>query len=169
METNLAALFGVEIRRRVFEECFPRLLQCIATLTEEQLWYRPNQISNSVGNLALHLHGNLRQWVCSTLGEQKDVRERQLEFDERGPISATTLNQMLLELEQELRSILMDVPADALLKEYGVQGYRETGMAILIHITEHFSYHVGQATYIVKMLSGNETNYYSDHDLDAHG
>jgi len=77
---QFSEVFIEEIKRRLFIECFPRLEQCLHTLTEEDIWYRPNANSNSVGNITLHLCGNVRQWVIAGLGGHQDVRERQKEL-----------------------------------------------------------------------------------------
>ena len=163
----LTAAFITEIKRRLFEESMFRLKKCLAELTEEQIWYRPNKASNSVGNLVLHLHGNVRHWIVAGLGKNKDVRERQKEFDEPGPVP---VEEMLTDMEQlmtEVDAILNQTTANDLLEVRNVQGYQESGLSILVHITEHFSYHVGQMTYIVKMLKDKDMGYYEGHDLDA--
>jgi len=165
--TTLTTAFITEIKRRLFEESMFRLKKCLAELTEAQIWYRPNKASNSVGNLVLHLHGNVRQWVVAGLGKNKDVRERQQEFDEQGPVPTP---QLLADMEQlmiEVNTILDNTTSTDLLKVRNVQGYQESGLSILVHITEHFSYHVGQMTYIVKMLKDKDMGYYDGHDLEA--
>lgn len=163
----LTNAFITEIKRRLFEENIPRLEKCVNQLSDEQIWYRPNTSSNSVGNLVLHLHGNVRQWVVAGLGKNKDVRERQKEFDEQGPVPKETMLQDMRQLMLEVEQILNKTTSDDLLEIRNVQGYRESGLSILVHITEHFSYHVGQMTYIVKMLKNKDMGYYAGHNLDA--
>src|SRR6187431_723775 len=63
----------------------PRLTQCVKQLSEEDLWWRPNEASNSVGNLILHLVGNMRQWIVGGLGGIPTHRDRDSEFADRGP------------------------------------------------------------------------------------
>lgn len=171
MSTNssatLSSVFIEEIKRRIFGECFPRLEKCLNELTAEQIWYRPNASSNSVGNLVLHLQGNIRQWVVAGLGKKEDVRERQKEFDEQGPVSSDKMLKDMKGLLQEVAQILNSTSTDDLLEVRNVQGYEESGLSILVHVTEHFSYHVGQMTYIVKMLKDKDMAYYAGHDLDA--
>ena len=167
--TELTTAFIAEIKRRLFEENIPRLKKCLSELTTEQIWYRPNNSSNSVGNLVLHLQGNVRQWVVAGLGKNPDVRERQLEFDEKGPVPIKKMLDDLDKLMMEVTTILNKVTATDLLEVRNVQAYQESGLSILIHITEHFSYHVGQMTYIVKMLKDQDMGYYDGHDLEAKG
>ena len=84
-----------ETRRRLFSESVPRLKKCVELLSEAEIWHRPNSHSNSVGNLVLHLCGNVRQWILSGLGREKDSRERQKEFDEKGPVPKAQLLRLL--------------------------------------------------------------------------
>ena len=165
--TTLTTAFIAEIKRRLFEESMVRLKKCLAELTEAQIWYRPNKSSNSIGNLVLHLHGNVRQWVVAGLGKNKDVRERQLEFDEQGPVSTKKMLADMDQLMVEVNAILDNTTSDDLLEVRNVQGFQESGLSILVHITEHFSYHVGQMTYIVKMLKDKDMGYYDGHNLEA--
>jgi len=165
MDQQIATIFLAEIERRLFAECFPRLTKCISMLSEEQIWSRPNQISNSLGNIVLHLKGNTRQWMGTTFGGRSDDRRRAAEFSESGPLPKAHLLRMVSELQTDLEGIFKEIKQEDLLKEYDVQVYRETGLAILVHVTEHFSYHVGQATYLVKMLTGRPTGYYEGQDL----
>ncbi len=163
----LTTVFIAEIKRRLFEENVFRLKKCLAELTDEQIWYRPNMASNSVGNLVLHLHGNVRQWVVAGLGKNKDVRERQEEFDEQGPVPVAKMLADIDQLMLEVDAILDNTIVADLLEVRNVQGFQESGLSILVHITEHFSYHVGQMTYIVKMLKVKDMGYYDGHDLEA--
>ncbi len=160
-------LLIAEIRRRLLGEGAPRIRKCLAELDEAEIWFRPNEHSNAVGNLVLHLCGNVRQWIVSALGAYPDVRQRQLEFDERGPISAAELVRRLDEVMAEVEKVLDRLTPDKILEEYQVQGYRETGLSILVHVTEHFSYHVGQITYFVKWRKNMDVGYYKGVDLDV--
>ena len=155
-----------EIQRRLFDECQSRVHTCLDNLTLQEVWYRPNEHSNSVGNLVLHLCGNLRQWVLSTLGGKPDDRERQKEFDTRTAVENNQLKAQLDAVLGEVKQCLDTATAEDLLKSYRVQGFDETGVAILIHITEHFSYHVGQMTYFVKATKDKDIGYYKGLDLD---
>ncbi len=54
--------------------------ECVTPLTEEQVWWRPNEASNSIGNLLLHLEGNVRQWLITSFNSKDDARDRPAEF-----------------------------------------------------------------------------------------
>ena len=156
-----------EIRRRLLQEGQERVLKCLDLLTEQEIWYRPNEHSNSVGNLVLHLCGNVRQWLHATLGGEPDIRRRQEEFDSREAKPKEELKTMVKSLMQQSGSILDACTPAMLTRSYRVQGLDETGVAILIHISEHWSYHVGQITYFAKAQKDIDVGYYAGQDLDA--
>ncbi|MFQ5640370.1 MAG: DinB family protein [bacterium] len=162
---KLAQAFIAECERRLFEESLPRLKKCLAQLTEAEIWYRPNSETVSVGNLVLHLCGNVRQWILSGLGNAPDTRKRSQEFAEKGPIATERLIRQLEDTLTEVRDVLSTLhPADLLTKR-PVQAFEESGVAILVHVVEHFSYHVGQIAYFVKSSKAIDLQYYPGIDL----
>jgi uncharacterized damage-inducible protein DinB len=156
-----------QFRERVFCESVPRLKKCLAELSDEEIWSRPNENSNAIGNLVLHLCGNARQWILSGLGGMPDKRERQKEFDQRTIIPKADLLKLLDDLVVELDSLLDKITAIELLRVRPVQIYQETGVSILIHVIEHFSYHVGQMTYAVKYMKNKQMGYYGGQNLSG--
>jgi uncharacterized damage-inducible protein DinB len=167
MEKQLLKTTVKEVKRRMFEESVPRIKKCLAQLSEEEIWWRPNAETVSVGNLVLHLNGNVRQWILSGLGKQPDHRQRQAEFDEKGPVPTEKLLSCLDELEKEVNIVLDQITSDDLVNIHAVQGFQESGMAILLHVTEHFSYHTGQITWMVKASKAVDMKYYGGMDLEA--
>jgi len=151
-----------EVKRRILEESIPRIGICVEKLTDEQVWWRPNAESNSVGNLILHLCGNAGQWILSGVAGQPDIRQRQLEFDEKGPIPRADLLSLLEQTALEIRPIIEQVQPDEFIQSRKVQVFEESVLAILIHVTEHFSYHTGQITWITKMLTEDQVGFYED-------
>ncbi|MCU0349050.1 MAG: DUF1572 domain-containing protein [Saprospiraceae bacterium] len=166
---DFCVLMTREVRRRMIAESIPRIKQCLAELTVEEVWYRPNENSNSVGNLVLHLCGNVRQWLLGGLGGYTDNRRRQQEFDERGPIPTSVLVRHLDELAEEVEKVLARLTTERLMQNVDVQGFKENGVGVLVHVVEHFSYHTGQITYYVKWRKNINTNYYGGINLDAVG
>ncbi|NIR47590.1 DUF1572 domain-containing protein [candidate division KSB1 bacterium] len=155
----------VECERRLFDESLPRLKKCLSLLTEDEIWFRPNDETVSVGNLVLHLCGNVRQWIMSGLGGAKDTRERSKEFSEQGPLPMGQLERRLEETMAEVRRVLRELDPTTLLEKRPVQAFEESGISILVHVVEHFSYHVGQITYFVKSTKGVDLQYYQGVDL----
>jgi len=166
LDQSFLQLFTTEIKRRLFEESQARLERCLNELSEDDIWWRPNENSNSVGNLVLHLCGNARQWILSGLGGALDERKRQTEFDERGPIPRAELILKVQQVMAEIDAVLDRLVPQDLERPIVVQGFQETGMSILIHVVEHFSYHVGQMAYIVKARLDKQTNFYEGINLE---
>lgn len=161
-QPTIENLLIAETKRRLFEEGIPRIKKCLAQLSETDIWYRPNGNSNSVGNLVLHLCGNVRQWIVAGLGHQQDTRTRDAEFEEKGPVSTEILIEMLDKLKQDVDAVLNKIKMKDFTKKHDVQVYQETGVSILVHVVEHFSYHVGQITYFTKWRKDVDTQYYSE-------
>lgn len=158
-----------ECRRRLVEESLPRARKCLSLLSEEDVWHRPNDETASVGNLLLHLSGNVRQWIVSGLGAAPDRRLRQKEFDERGPLPKKELLERLEATLEEACRVLDSLDAASLLERRTVQGFEVSGVSILVHVVEHFSYHVGQITYFTKSRKNVDLKYYGKRDLDRTG
>ena len=162
-------LLIADIKRRLIVESVPRIHKCLNNLSLEEIWHRHNEHTNSVGNLVLHLCGNVRQYLLSGIEGQEDVRARDLEFSEKGPIEKEVLTKELDALMDEVTAALDGISAEDLIREVGVQGFQENVTSILIHVTEHFSYHVGQITFYTKFIKDIDTGYYAGLDLNAKG
>lgn len=161
-------LFINEVKRRLMQEGVPRIRKCLSLLSEEEIWQRKNEYTNSVGNLVLHLCGNVRQWVISGMGGAADERRREEEFAEQGPIPSAELLERLDRLMEEVEEVLDKLPPHSLLDPKHIQGFDENGVSVLVHVVEHFSYHVGQITYIVKSTKKVDTAYYNGIDTGVH-
>ena len=167
-DPGLARLLIEESRRRLIGESLPRLRRCLAAMTADEIWWRPNDASNSAGNLVLHLCGNARQWILGGLGGAPDHRDRDAEFAEGGPIARADLLGRLESTMAEIDALLARIDPADLARVRPVQCYEESGVAILVHVVEHFSYHVGQVGYALKARKAIDLGYYANHDLTAH-
>jgi uncharacterized damage-inducible protein DinB len=139
---------------RYFEQYLGKIRDCVALLDEQQVWWRPNEACNSVGNLLLHLRGNLSQWVLATLGGEAYERHRGEEFRARGGAPKAELVDGLAETVAAVRSVLRGLDTDALARPHHVQGYDTDGAGIVFHVVEHMSYHTGQIVAATKQLTG---------------
>jgi len=166
---RLVELLHVEIHRRLIKESIPRIEQCLELLSEDDIWYRENEEMNSVGNLVLHLCGNVRQYFISSIGGMEDQRKRKDEFLLSSRVNKKYLLEDLSRLAIEIKDALPAVTEEELLRERKVQGFSETGMSIVVHIIEHFSYHTGQIAYYTKQVTGEDLKFYGDLDLDVTG
>jgi len=154
-------------RAKLLDSYWPRLRTCVESLTPDQLWWRPNDASNSIGNLVLHLDGNVRQWLVASFNRQPDTRQRPAEFAERDCIPAAALLDRLAATLDEAGGVLSRLTADDLAAPMQIQGYHVTGLAAVYQVVEHFGLHYGQTVYITKMLLARDLRFYKE--LNATG
>lgn len=147
----------------------PRIINCLNRLTEQQVWQKPNSQTNSIGNLILHLCGNIRQYAISSLGGSSDVRIRDEEFSVTGGPTKAELFAKLEATVAEAVSTINTISETELMRERSVQGFTYTGIGIMVHVTEHFSYHVGQIALYTKLLKNEDLGFYADMDLNVTG
>ena len=131
---------------------------CVCSLTEEQLWWRPNEASNSIGNLLLHLNGNLGQGIVAPFNRKEDARNRPLEFSERGPVPVGGLLARLAGTVEEAGATLARLTPADLEATYEIQGNTVTGLYAVYRSVEHFAMHYGQIAYIVRKRSRTATS-----------
>jgi uncharacterized damage-inducible protein DinB len=163
---NLSEMLRKEFDRRVFEESVVRIRKSIGILSEEEVWHAYNQHTNSVGNLILHLEGNVIQWICSGIGREKDDRHRDQEFVPHQGILKRDLMTRLNMLRERTTNTLTGVTDTMLLEKRKVQGFDETVLSIIIHVIEHFSYHTGQIALIAKEKKNCDLAFYGKVDLN---
>jgi uncharacterized damage-inducible protein DinB len=152
--------FLAEARRHLREDYLPKIERCLERLTDEQVWRRASERSNSVGNLLLHLEGNLRQWVVSGAGGARDARVRDREFAERRHVPREELLCALRAAVSEADEALARLDPAALLERRRVQGLDVTLLAAVFHAVEHFSMHTGQVILLTKMLADEDLAFY---------
>jgi uncharacterized damage-inducible protein DinB len=152
--SSVAAAFVDQSRRYLVEDFLPRILTALDRLSDADLWWRPNEASNSAGNLVLHVCGNARQWIVGGVGGAPDTRERQVEFDARGGVTRAELVALLERTFADLDRTLRGLDAARLLERRVVQGQDVTVLEIILHVVEHVSHHTGQLLWIAKARSG---------------
>lgn len=158
-----------DVTRRLFTEGTTRIKNCLSHLSIDQIWHKQNANTNSVGNLILHLCGNVSQYILHGIDGQPDTRQRALEFSTPGPLPTQELINKLNHLETAVTAALNRIQPSHLTQDRHVQGFDENVISILVHVTEHFSYHVGQITYYTKYILDVDTGYYAGMDLDVTG
>jgi hypothetical protein len=164
---NLQTEFLGFSREKLLEQYWPRLRRCVEELSDEQVWWRPNDASNSIGNLILHLNGNVRQWLVASFKRLDDHRERPAEFRERRLIPASVLLEKLGATLTDASEVLASLSEADLLTTFEIQGYTVTGLHAVYQVVEHFGLHYGQIVYITKLLRGEDLGFYRE--LDATG
>jgi uncharacterized damage-inducible protein DinB len=158
METGAA--FLAQSREYLTAHYLPKILAAVDRLSDEDLWWRPNEASNSVGNLILHLSGNIRQWIVSGVGGAPDRRDRASEFDRRDPLPRGELLETLRRAVGDADQVLARVDPADLGQARTIQGRDVTMLSAIYHVVEHFSTHVGQIVMIAKERGGKDLGFY---------
>ena len=143
-------------------EHFGQISRCAAMLSADQVWYRPNESSNSVGNLLLHLRGNIRQWIVGGIGGAPIERDRQAEFDRREPIGTEKLVDDLRAAVDESIAVLERSGPETLLAIFAIQEYKISGIGAVLHVVEHFAFHTGQIITTTKWLLDCDLSLYDE-------
>ena len=138
------------------QQAAKKIAHCLNQLGDGQVWWRPNDSQNSIGNLILHLCGNLRQWVVSGLGGAKDVRDRPREFSERRSIPKTELLSRLDAVVAEAAAILRGMGAAEWLRGRRIQGFEVTGVAAIFDTVPHFRGHTQEIIFRTRLLLGDK-------------
>ena len=167
MPQDVSTLFLAYSRKKLLEQYWPRMYGVVEPLTHEQIWWRPNEASNSIGNLLLHLNGNVYQWLVASFNRAQDERIRPAEFSERALIPASVLLKKLGATLDRASEVLSRLTAEELAAPMEVQGYHVTGLDAVYQVVEHFGLHYGQILYIAKMLTGADLNLFRE--LNAAG
>jgi uncharacterized damage-inducible protein DinB len=155
MNMDVSDAFIDQSRKLLTDSYLPRIEQAVAGLSTENVWWRPNAGSNSIGNLILHLDGNIRQWIVSGLGGEPDVRERNGEFAATGGHSASELASQLRATVEAADRVLARQDPSTLPEPRRIQSYDVTVMQAIYSVVEHFSMHTGQIILLAKVFKGD--------------
>jgi uncharacterized damage-inducible protein DinB len=145
-----------------------RIGVCLDQLSFEQIWWRQAETQNAIGNIVLHLCGNVRQWIIAGVGGEPDIRERDKEFAARNSVSSEELKATLATTINQAVPVLEGLTASQLLEQRTIQGYEKNILEAVYHVIEHFSHHAGQILYATKLLTGNDLGFYQHLSQKAH-
>jgi uncharacterized damage-inducible protein DinB len=154
--TDVSRAFLQKSRSLLVSEYLPKIERCLERLSDEDVWSRPNDASNSIGNLLLHLRGNVTQWIIGGVGQRPYERRRQQEFDERRNIPTKELIAKLRAVVEEADDIIRGLDADALMRKRQIQDYEVTALEAVYHVVEHFGMHTGQIILLTKARTGED-------------
>ena len=154
-----ATIFLEFSRNKLLEQYWPRLRACVERLTDEQVWWRPNEASNSVGNMNLHLNGNVGQWLIASFSKREDSRNRPAEFQAQGGVAVSALIEQLGGTMEQASEVLARMTEADLLSPFEIQGYKVNGLQAVYQVVEHFGLHYGQIAYVTKMLRGEDLGF----------
>jgi uncharacterized damage-inducible protein DinB len=155
-----SARIFLDYSARKIRQLTERIEDCLGRLTDEQIWARGAEAENAIGNLVLHLTGNVRQWIISGVGGQPGVRHRDEEFAARGGPSAAELATRLRRTVDNAAAVLDALPPDGLAERIRVQNYDVTALEAIYSCVEHFSGHTGQIIFATKLFTGKDLGYY---------
>ena len=150
----------IALSRRYLREYLTKIRLAVSVLDEHVVWARPNEASNSIGNLMLHLAGNARQWIVSGVGGARDVRDRQSEFDQRAPLSITMLIDRLEQTISDVDRVLASLTAADLRTRRVIQANDVSVLEAIYHVVEHFSMHTGQIILLAKSKEPDRIRFY---------
>jgi uncharacterized damage-inducible protein DinB len=152
---NASEAFIAQSRTLLTESYLPRIEKAVESLSAENVWWRANPESNSIGNLLLHLNGNVRQWIVAGVGGEKDIRQRKQEFETQTGLAPSELLWQLRTTVEAAERILAELDPGTLLEPRRIQSYDVTVMRAIYTVVEHFSMHTGQIILLAKMFKGD--------------
>jgi uncharacterized damage-inducible protein DinB len=145
-----------------------RIAVCLDKLSDEQIWTRNSDSENSVGNLVLHLCGNIRQWIGTGVAGLPDIRARDREFAARGGAGREELRQRLHTCVSEAAEQIRTFPTGRLEEITHIQRYDLTRLEAIYHVIEHFAQHTGQIIFATKLLTSTDLGFYAHLNKAAH-
>src|SRR6266404_4637562 len=158
--SDLGQAFIARAQHHLGEDFLPKIERCLGLLNDQQIWWRANEQSNSIGNLLLHLSGNVRQWIVCGLGDATDSRDRDSEFAQRTQIPRAELFERLKRTVNEAVATLARLDPDKLLEKHRIQGLEVSALEAVLHVVEHFSMHTGQIILLTKLLTATDLHFY---------
>jgi uncharacterized damage-inducible protein DinB len=160
--TDLASIFLEKSRHYLAYEYRIKIRAAVESLPPGALWHRPNAESNSVGNLLLHLAGNVRQWIVSGIGGAPDTRHRSAEFDAKEGADARELLARLDRVLDDADAVIAKLSPSDLMSSRTIQGRETTVIDAVYHVVEHFSGHLGQIILMAKAEAPGKVQFYED-------
>ncbi|HWO02600.1 MAG TPA: DinB family protein [Blastocatellia bacterium] len=149
---NLSVVALEAVRSRITRILPAQIRSCVEELSEEQLWWRPNEQANSVGNLVLHMSGSMRHYLSNRVGGIQYERDRPAEFAERGPVPKQQLLETFDETIRQAAQILDSFDTSRFLDATDEPNYVPTVFDLIFNIAIHLATHAGQIVYVTKAL-----------------
>jgi uncharacterized damage-inducible protein DinB len=139
---------------------FGHIETCVQKLSPEQVWMRGGESQNAIGNLLLHLTGNVRQWILAGVGGQAIERDRDGEFAARGGAAPDVLRSDLRDAVEAAVQVIEGLPAERLTEQVQIQGHDVSVLEAIYHVVEHFSGHTGQVILLTKAFTNSDLGFY---------
>lgn len=161
MMDEISRNFIDESREFLSAKYLPKIEKCLEQLSDEDVWQRAGEESNSIGNLILHIEGNIREWLIGGVGNLPFEREQQQEFDARREIPPSELIESLRKTVKVADEVLANLDPTLLTECRKIQGREVTILRAIYHVVEHFSMHAGQIILLTKMRIGKDLHFYN--------
>ena len=133
-----------------------RWVNALQQLNDDDLNWRPNDLSNSIANLVVHIAGNFRQRFVSGIGGEPDNRDRNEEFNTRQRFTKQELVNILTEHFAIVHRSMLNMTSQMLTQVYNIQGRDVSGLDVIFGVATHVSEHLGQVLFIAKLRLGEE-------------
>jgi uncharacterized damage-inducible protein DinB len=160
MTGTVADLFLKYSIEKLQQQC-AHVKACVAELSDEQVWHRGSEACNSIGNLILHLTGNMRQWIGHGVGGQADIRERDAEFAARGGRSSRDITDAFEAIVSDAVAILHGVTAERLTERTRPQKHDVSVLEAIYQVTGHLQEHTGQIVFATKQMTGKDFRFFT--------
>lgn len=157
-DDQLASIALAALRLRITNILPTQIRECIEQLDEDQLWWRPNETSNSVGNLVLHVSGSTRHYLSRSIGGIDYHRNRPAEFTERGPLPKAQVLAIFDETIAEAGHVFDSFDTTRFLQPTDEPSYYYTLFEQVLGVALHLATHTGQIIYVTKMLKEGAVN-----------
>ena len=159
MESELGPLF-LDHSTKKLEQMTGHIETCLSKLDYASIWSRNGSHENTVGNLVLHLEGNVRQWIIHGIGGVPDVRQRDLEFSIAGGPTAAELASRIRETVNGAMAIIGGLSAERLVDRITAQSSTVSALVAIYQVVGHFQQHAGQIMFATKQLTGDGLGFY---------
>ncbi len=153
MDNQIGNLF-LELSSSKLELMASFLTSCMNRLTDEQVWERHGAHENAVGNLVLHLIGNMRQWIMHGVGGALDIRVRDEEFSTQNSLTGAELVTLFQQTVSEARGVIESLPVEKLMEKTTPQGRHVTRLEAIYQVVGHVQQHIGQIILLTKQMCG---------------
>ncbi len=159
MDPSIDRIF-LDCSSRRLKQSLARIEDCLRRLDDETVWTRGGSNENAVGNLVLHLCGNLLQWILAGIAGAPNERDRDAEFAARGGAGTNELAERIGTTVREAAEVIDGLPESRLGERLRIQGYEVTVLEAIYHTVEHLAQHTGQIILLTKLFTGRGTNFY---------
>ena len=159
---DATTIFLDQSRHYLAVEYPTKIRRCLDVLPAHVVWLREDEQSNSIGNLLLHLAGNVRQWIVSSVGGAPDTRHRSGEFEARDGANVEELFAALRRTLDDADAVIASLTPDMLLEPRTIQGREVSVLEAVYHVVEHFALHTGQIIVLTKRHVPGRIRFYED-------